>query len=97
MSKTGYFYIYRAEPNVYRDVSLSEIVEQLEWCGYRCEAGSLERNLAFIELKRRALHNEIGIDRVVQAAKVLVEELRGNPQAAPERVKDLEDALAALQ
>lgn len=34
--------------------NLPEIIKQLESCGYSCEAGSLENNLAFIELKRMA-------------------------------------------
>ncbi|WP_198156241.1 hypothetical protein [Paenibacillus sp. D9] len=34
--------------------TLQEIVEQLEWCGYECEAGKLHMNVAFEELKRRA-------------------------------------------
>lgn len=34
--------------------SLAEIVAQLEACGYRCEAGPLELNTAFIALKQRA-------------------------------------------
>jgi hypothetical protein len=37
----------------YCDSSLKEIVEQLELCGYECEAGVLVNNVAFIELKRR--------------------------------------------
>lgn len=32
-------------------MTLPEILEQLEACGYRCEAGPLENNLAFIALK----------------------------------------------
>lgn len=35
-------------------MTLKEIVEQLESCDYRCEAGSLENNVAFQELKRLA-------------------------------------------
>ena len=34
-------------------MTLREIIEQLESCNYECEAGSLERNIAFIELKER--------------------------------------------
>lgn len=34
--------------------TLSEIVEQLEWCGYQCEGGPLEKNVAFMALKRLA-------------------------------------------
>lgn len=35
-------------------MTLLEIVEQLKSCGYRCEAGSLEMNTAFVELERMA-------------------------------------------
>jgi len=31
--------------------TLTEIVDQLEWCGYECIAGPLENNTAFIALK----------------------------------------------
>lgn len=34
-------------------MNLKEIVEQLESCNYECEAGPLENNVAFIELKKR--------------------------------------------
>lgn len=34
--------------------NLPEIIKQLESCGYNCEAGSLQNNVAFIELKRMA-------------------------------------------
>jgi hypothetical protein len=35
-------------------MTLQEIIEQLESCHYECEAGTLENNVAFIELKRIA-------------------------------------------
>ena len=35
-------------------MTLKEIVEQLRMCGYVCEAGPLENNVAFIELVRMA-------------------------------------------
>ena len=35
-------------------MTLKEIVEQLELCGFECEAGPLENNVAFIELKEMA-------------------------------------------
>lgn len=35
-------------------MNIQEIVKQLEWCGYTCEAGPLENNVAFIELKEIA-------------------------------------------
>ena len=44
----------------YDGASLKEIVEQLEWCDYECEAGSLVNNIAFIELKRQAELQEGG-------------------------------------
>ena len=34
--------------------TLQKIVSQLEWCGYECEAGSLNNNVAFLALKRMA-------------------------------------------
>jgi hypothetical protein len=39
-------------------MTLSEIVEQLRWCGYTCEAGELERNTAFQELERLAVQEQ---------------------------------------
>ena len=51
--RSGYFYIQPIRPNVFSTASLAELVEQIEACGYRCEAGPLENNLAFIELKER--------------------------------------------
>lgn len=35
-------------------MTLKEIVEQLELCGYECEGGKLENNVAFIALKKLA-------------------------------------------
>ncbi len=35
-------------------MNLNEIVEQLERCGFECEAGPLENNTAFIALKELA-------------------------------------------
>lgn len=35
-------------------MNLKQIVEQLESCNFECEAGPLENNVAFIELKRMA-------------------------------------------
>lgn len=32
-------------------MNLKEIVEQLEMCGFECEAGPLENNTAFVALK----------------------------------------------
>ncbi len=44
-------------------MNLKEIVEQLEWCRFECEAGPLENNTAFIELKKLADSEE---DRALQ-------------------------------
>jgi hypothetical protein len=35
-------------------MTLKEIVEQLRSCGFECEAGPLENNVAFIALEKRA-------------------------------------------
>lgn len=35
-------------------MTIKEIVEQLESCGYECEGGKLENNVAFQELKKLA-------------------------------------------
>lgn len=50
----GYYRIEPLRANPFTTASLAEIVEQLLQCEYRCEAGSLRMNLAFIELRRRA-------------------------------------------
>lgn len=39
-------------PEVKEKADLLAIVEQLEKCGYTCEGGALENNVAFVELKR---------------------------------------------
>jgi hypothetical protein len=36
--------------------SLKEIIEQLKLCHFDCEGGALENNIAFIELKKLAIH-----------------------------------------
>lgn len=38
-------------------MTLQEIIEQLEACGYECEAGPLENNVAWQELKQKAQGN----------------------------------------
>lgn len=38
------------------ELSLAEIVAQLKLCGYECEAGKLENNVAFQALERLAAH-----------------------------------------
>lgn len=35
---------------VWREID--DIIQQLEWCNYECEAGSLENNVAFQRLKQ---------------------------------------------
>lgn len=63
MSKSGYHFVRAPLPNPFATSTLAEIVQQLTDCGYRCEAGPLELNLAFMELRRRAvlesLHQEM--------------------------------------
>lgn len=46
-----------------QQMNLKEIVEQLEWCKYECQAGPLENNTAFIALKELAESEE---DRILQ-------------------------------
>lgn len=58
MQTRGYYFVNGQIENIYRTASLREIVEQLERCDYRCEAGPLRLNLAFQELKRRAEEQE---------------------------------------
>lgn len=41
-----------------QSATLTEIVQQLESCNYKCEAGALVNNAYFIELKRRAADND---------------------------------------
>lgn len=41
-------------------MNLQEIVEQLQSCNYECEAGALENNVAFIELRRIAHTSDEG-------------------------------------
>ena len=36
------------------DMTLKEIVAQLEACHYECQAGPLEMNVAFVNLKKMA-------------------------------------------
>lgn len=36
----------------YQSAPLGKLLDQLEACGFRCEAGPLENHLAFIELRR---------------------------------------------
>lgn len=43
-------------------MKLKEIVEQLKACGYQCEAGPLENNVAFIALEQRAEQEEGNAD-----------------------------------
>lgn len=41
-----------SEVREFAKADLLAIVEQLEKCGYTCEGGALENNVAFVELKR---------------------------------------------
>ena len=43
--------------------TLQKIVDQLEWCNYECEAGTLKTNSAFIALKYIALTESTGLCR----------------------------------
>lgn len=58
--KRGYYFVN--DQTVYLPemaaLSLSELLDQLESCGYRCEAGGLSLNIAWIELRRRAKEEE---------------------------------------
>lgn len=44
----------QSEKEISKYDTLKKIVEQLEWCNYQNEAGSLNMNVAFISLKRMA-------------------------------------------
>ena len=48
----------------WKDASLAEIVEQLEFCKYQTADGFhiLENNVAFVELKRRASEEDFEED-----------------------------------
>jgi Lar family restriction alleviation protein len=45
----------KEKPEIAKYKTLQQIVDQLEWCNYECEAGSLKMNTAFIALKQMAL------------------------------------------
>lgn len=62
--KRGYYRIEKTDPNIFADAGLSELIRQLESCGYRCEAGPLENNLAYIELRRRVIEQERDKSRI---------------------------------
>lgn len=64
-----------------------ELIRQLEACGYTCEAGPLENNIAFIQLKAMAddepilvdgdeMENHI-IDRLAEQGYVVDREMLG--------------------
>ena len=42
--------------------TLTDIIEQLELCKFECEAGPLEMNRAFIELKGRVIAIQMSIN-----------------------------------
>lgn len=42
----------------WEQASTNELIEQLEMCGYECEAGILTMNVAFIELKQKLVEQE---------------------------------------
>jgi hypothetical protein len=46
------------KPYIPKYETLQQIVDQLEWCNYECEAGFLKMNTAFIALKQMAIEDE---------------------------------------
>lgn len=65
--KVGYHFVYHPRPAP--ELTLRQIVDQLRACQYRCEAGPLEHNTAFMELERRAREEErAGRDSPARAA-----------------------------
>lgn len=74
MSEPKGAYYFMSDQNVHlpdvKNRSLSELLDQLEWCEYRCEGGPLRLNVAFIELRRRA-----EADRINERAIIIGSEL----------------------
>lgn len=64
-------------------MTISEIVEQLETCGYKCEAGPLENNVAFLELKQKAEDLDLFPDLIDAVRKVLKEYFTGTLEMPP--------------
>jgi hypothetical protein len=52
-------------------MTLQEIIEQLESCHYECEAGTLENNVAWRELKERVEAIEELLDNAHETRKPL--------------------------
>jgi len=99
--KQGYFRVEPVQPNIFATATMAEIVDQLELCGYRCEAGALERNIAFIELKRRSVgYSPRDVDRLreaVKAARAALDYIVERGEVPPgEVLAALEDALKAI-
>ncbi len=61
-----------------RQVTLKEIVKQLLWCGYECEAGPLENNAAFRLLESLEMDEYEADDGTTQAVEATAE-YRWNP------------------
>lgn len=59
----------KEKPEITKYKTLQQIVDQLEWCNYECEAGMLKMNTAFIALKKMALEAE----KPEEDAKVFLE------------------------
>ncbi|WP_396135494.1 hypothetical protein [Bacillus sp. 3255] len=74
-------------------MSLQEIIEQLESCGFTCEAGPLKTNAAFQVLKERSQNRGLAVDvsiRDTEIFKKLLELLyRIVSTTTDEKVKDL--------
>jgi len=97
--RSGYFRVEPVSPNVFSTASMAEILDQLDSCDYRCEAGPLRLNLAYMELKRRPW--ELQEDReqlvsVARAAKLVLDYIVEHGHIpAHEMLGALEDALKA--
>jgi len=75
----------------YEGVTLEGIVEQLISCNYECEAGPLENNLAFIELKRRANRIPNGLYPVAEMEiwRTKVKELQEKVDVMKRQIEEL--------
>lgn len=52
--KQRFFISIKENVKMPKFMSLLEIIEQIESCAYECEAGTLENNLAWVELRQMA-------------------------------------------
>lgn len=69
--------------------SLTEIVEQLRWCGYACDGGKIESNLAFRELEQMASEQNRR-----ETMAIPIELFRGGERMTVYSEPKLNDALA---